>query len=260
MDLNLTGKTVLVTGGSKGIGLGVAKAMAAEGAALHLVSRSADNLAAGKQAIREHYDVEVAVHAHDLSDSGAVDALAAACPKVDVLVNNAGAIPGGDLDAVDEARWREGWDLKVFGYVNMTRRYYRLMREQGHGVIINVVGLAGERPDYGYVAGSAGNAALMAFTRTVGGVSLDHGVRVLGVNPGPVETDRIAALFRTKAKSEFGDEERWRDYFKALPKGRPATVEEVADVVAFLASERAAYMSGIIVTVDGGAAARPAGS
>ena len=100
MDLNLTGKTVLVTGGSKGIGLGVAKAFAAEGSALHLVSRSAENLAAGKKAIQERHDVEVALHAHDLSDSSAVDALVSACPKIDVLVNNAGAIPGGDLDAV----------------------------------------------------------------------------------------------------------------------------------------------------------------
>ena len=83
-----------------------------------------------------------------------------------------------------------------------------------------------------------------------------YGVRVLGVNPGPVETDRIVRLFRAKARSEFGDEERWRDYFEVLPKGRPATVEEVADVVVFLASERAAYLSGTIVAIDGGLAAR----
>ncbi len=258
MDLQLTGKTVLVTGGSKGIGLGVAQAFAAEGCGLHLVSRSPDNLDAAKAAIHESHDVAVTLHAHDLSDSAAVTALAESCPEVDILVNNAGAIPGGDLDTVDEASWRQAWDLKVFGYLNMTRVYYGAMRRRGRGVILNVIGLAGEKPDHGYVAGSAGNAALMAFTRAIGGVSLDHGVRVLGVNPGPVETERIVRLFQAKAESEFGDAGRWRDYLKVLPKGRPASVPEIAEVVVFLASERAAYMSGTIVTIDGGAAARSA--
>jgi NAD(P)-dependent dehydrogenase (short-subunit alcohol dehydrogenase family) len=110
--------------------------------------------------------------------------------------------------------------------------------------------------DAGYVAGSAGNASLMAFTRAVGSTSLDGGVRVVGVNPGAVETQRIERLFRTRAEQDFGDSGRWREYFAALPLGRPAKPEEVADVIVFLASERAAYVSGTIVTIDGGFAAR----
>src|SRR5207253_389391 len=124
------------------------------------------------------------VHALDLSQSASVDRLASACGEVDILVNNAGAIPGGTLDMIDEKRWREAWDLKVFGYVNMTRAFLDLMVRRGHGVIVNVIGLAGEKFDAGYVAGSSGNASLMAFTRAVGSTSIDKGVRVVGVNPG----------------------------------------------------------------------------
>ena len=130
------------------------------------------------------------------------------------------------------------------------------MRERGRGVIVNVIGLAGEKYDSGYIAGTTGNASLMAFTRGIGSTSIDHGVRILGVNPGAVATDRIRTLLTTRAESEFGDGSRWQEFFSKLPLGRAASVEEVANVVVFLASERASYLSGIVVTIDGGQAAR----
>ena len=256
MDLELGGKTVLITGASKGIGRGCAELFAAEGANLHLTARSGDLLEAASRAIRSSHQVDVRIHPLDLSRRGAAETLAERCGDADVLVNNAGAIPGGDVDLVDESRWREAWDLKVFGYINTTRQFYRLMRERGAGVIVNVIGLAGEKFDAGYIAGTTGNASLMAFTRGIGGASIDHGVRILGVNPGAVATDRIRTLLTTRAESEFGDGSRWQEFFSKLPLGRAASVEEVANVVAFLASARASYLSGIIVTVDGGQAAR----
>jgi NAD(P)-dependent dehydrogenase (short-subunit alcohol dehydrogenase family) len=255
MDLELSGKTVLVTGGSKGIGLACAEAFAAEGCQVHIVARTADELARQRDRLQAEHGVKVVDHALDLSSGASVDELVERCTTPDIVVNNAGAIPGGDLDAVDEARWREGWDLKVFGYVNMTRRYLPMMRERGYGTIVNVVGLAGEKFDAGYVAGSAGNAALMAFTRAVGGTSLDHGVRVVAVSPGPTETDRIATLLKGRAEREHGDPSRWKEYLQRLPGGRAALPREVADVVVFLASERASYVSGVVVTIDGGQAA-----
>ena len=256
MDLNLHGKTALVTGASKGIGLAVAKALAAEGCNLHLVARGRETLEAAREAIRKRHQVAVALHPLDLSRSESVGQLAESCRDVDILINNAGAIPGGTIDMIDEARWRAAWDLKVFGYINLTREFLALMAKRGRGVIVNVVGLAGEKMDAGYVAGSAGNAALIAFTKAVGSTSLDKGVRVLGCNPGPVETDRIVTLMKTRAEREFGDASRWQEYLKKLPLGRAAKAEEVADLVAFLASERAGYISGTVTNIDGGLGAR----
>ena len=256
MDLNLHGKTALVTGASKGIGLAVAKALAAEGCNLHLAARGKETLEGAREAIRKRHQVAVALHPLDLSRSESVGQLAESCRDVDILVNNAGAIPGGTIDMIDEARWRAAWDLKVFGYINLTREFLALMAKRGRGVIVNVVGLAGEKMDAGYVAGSAGNAALIAFTKAVGSTSLDKGVRVLGCNPGPVETDRIVTLMKTRAEREFGDASRWQEYLKKLPLGRAAKAEEVADLVAFLASDRASYISGTVTNIDGGLGAR----
>jgi NAD(P)-dependent dehydrogenase (short-subunit alcohol dehydrogenase family) len=256
MDLNLHGKTALVTGASKGIGLAVAKALAAEGCNLHLAARGKETLEAAREAIRKRHQVAVALHPLDLSRSESVDQLAESCRDIDILVNNAGAIPGGTIDMIDEARWRAAWDLKVFGYINLTRAFLALMEKRGRGVIVNVVGLAGEKLDVGYVAGSAGNAALIAFTKAIGSTSLDKGVRVLGCNPGPVETDRIVMLMKTRAEREFGTASRWQDYLKKLPLGRAAKAEEVADLVAFLASDRAGYISGTVYNIDGGLGAR----
>ena len=256
MDLNLHGKTALVTGASKGIGLAVAKALAAEGCNLHLAARGKETLEAAREAIRKRHQIAVALHPLDLSRSESVGQLAESCRDIDILVNNAGAIPGGTIDMIDEARWRAAWDLKVFGYINLTREFLALMAKRGRGVIVNVVGLAGEKMDAGYVAGSAGNAALIAFTKAVGSTSLDKGVRVLGCNPGPVETDRIVTLMKTRAEREFGDASRWQEYLKKLPLGRAAKAEEVADLVAFLASDRAAYISGTVTNIDGGLGAR----
>ena len=256
MDLNLQGKTALVTGASKGIGLAVAKVLAEEGCNLHLVARGKEALEAARETIRKRHQIAVALHPLDLSLSQSVGQLAESCRDIDILINNAGAIPGGTLAMIDEARWRAAWDLKVFGYINLTRAFRALMEERGRGVIVNVVGLAGEKMDAGYVAGSAGNASLIAFTKAVGSTSLDKGVRVVGCNPGPVETDRIVTLMKTRAEREFGDAGRWQDYLKKLPLGRAAKAEEVADLVAFLASDRASYISGTVYNIDGGLGAR----
>lgn len=256
MDLKLTGRTALVTGASKGIGLGIAKWLAAEGVNVCLVSRSANALDAGATEIRRTANVAVKTLAADLSKPADRQKVVDAFPDIDILVNNAGAIPGGAIDDVDDATWREAWDLKVFGYINLTRAYVAKMKSRKSGVILNIVGLGGEKLDYNYIAGSAGNASLIAFTRALGGTSPEFGVRVLGINPGPVMTDRIVMLNKTRAKKLLGDENRYREMFAKMPFGRAATVDEIAAMAVFLVSDLSSYTSGTMVTIDGGLAHR----
>ncbi|HEY0540881.1 MAG TPA: SDR family oxidoreductase [Actinoallomurus sp.] len=244
MDLHLRGKRALITGASKGIGAAVAGVLAEEGCDLHLAARGAEALEDLAQRLRDSHGVDVSVHAVDLRQAADIERLAAAAPDIDILINNAGDIPAGSLTDVDQDTWRHAWELKVYGYIDLTRLVYRRMRERGHGVIINDIGAAGERPDANYIAGSAGNAALMAFTKALGGHSLRDGIRVVGVNPGPVETERITAMMNASAG--------FRAKTTELPAGRVARPREIADMMAFLASDRSAYTSGVIVTIDGG--------
>jgi len=256
MDLQLKGRTALITGGSRGIGFGVAQALAAEGCNLHLASRTAADLDAARAKIAAAHKVEVTCHPLDLSAGENAVKLAKACGPVDILINNAGAIPQGNITALDDKTWRQSWDLKLFGFVNLTREVYRGMCERKRGVIINVIGTAGERPTAFYIAGSMANSALMTMSRALGAESPNYGVRVIGLNPTATETDRGVMRWREQAQKEFGDPERWREMTKSFPFGRPAKVDEVANVIAFLASDRASYVSGTVVTVDGGASAR----
>ena len=139
---------------------------------------------------------------------------------LDILVNNAGAIPPGDLLSVDDEKWRHAWDLKVFGYISFCRAVYAQMKPRRAGVIVNVIGAAGESFPTGYIAGAAGNASLMAFTRALGKGAPADGLRVVAINPGPVETDRLVMLRRAEAQAKFGDPERWRELSAGMPFGR----------------------------------------
>jgi 3-oxoacyl-[acyl-carrier protein] reductase len=248
MDLQLAGKTALITGASKGIGRAAAERLAAEGAHVVLVSRTATDLAAAKAAIVQQSKVQIDTVAVDLSHSSAVGQLARDFPMIDILVNNAGAI--------DEQTWRKAWDLKVFGYINMCRAYYALMKDRGSGVIINVTGNAAQTHDPEYICGVAGNAALTAFSQSLGSISARHGIRVISLNPGPVETERLVNLMKKKAKDRTGNADNWRELFKPLPFGRGCAPDEVGAMIAFLASERCSYNSGSVVTIDAGLSAR----
>src|ERR1700735_4550628 len=190
MDLKLTGRTALVTGSSKGIGLAVAQWFAREGVNVCLVARSGDRLEQEGAAIAKETGVTVRTLAADLADAAARERVFQTFPDVDILVNNAGAIPGGSLDDVDEAAWRAGWDLKVYGYVGLTRLYLRMMRERKRGVIINIIGLGGERLHANYIARAMGDAGLRGFHRALGGGGAPHAGAVVAAPPGPGCADR----------------------------------------------------------------------
>lgn len=252
MDLKLRGLTAVVTGASKGIGEAVAHELAQEGCHLHLAARSKDQLEALANNLRAAHKVTVTAHACDLSRSVDVLALADAVGTPDILVNNAGAIPSGNIQDIDEARWRAAWDLKVFGYVGLTRALLPKMYARGKGAIVCVIGSAGLNPNPNYLYGCMGNAALNMFVRALAMETFNKGVRVCAVNPGATMSDRWVYLARENARRKLGDPERYMELATDYPGKRPATVQEVAAAVAFFASERSSYTSGSQLTIDAG--------
>ncbi len=246
MELGLKGKSVLITGSSKGIGLACAKAFAAEGCAVHLAARSTELLAKAKADIESRHKVPVNVHLCDLRAPGAVKTLAQTCANIDILINNAGDIPGGNIENVNEELWRHAWELKVFGYINLTREMITRMKARGNGVIVNIVGMAGVTHPSEYICGAMGNAALEAFTKAAGKGSIEYGVRVLGMHPPATRTDRIIQLNKTIAKQKFGDESRWEELLKQTRVIEP---EQVADTALFFASQRANHLSGVMLNL-----------
>jgi len=252
MDLQLAGKKVLVTGGSKGIGLAIGEAFAAEGANVILVSRSADALTAAANGIRARHQANVTTHAADLSQEDARTSTMARFPDIDILVNNAGAIPGGSILDMSMAKWTEAWALKVMGYVHMTQMALQQMKPRKSGTVINIIGMAGPAPRWDYICGSMGNAGLNAFTKGVGSGAAEFGVRVFGINPAATRTDRIMTLTKTRAKTTFGDESRWEELLGSLPFGRLKEPQEVAALTVMLAAPQVAYLSGTVIDMDGG--------
>jgi NAD(P)-dependent dehydrogenase (short-subunit alcohol dehydrogenase family) len=248
MDLDLRGRTVLITGGSQGIGLATARAFAVEGCHLHLAARTESRL----REITGAFGGHVEIHSIDVGIGDNARALAHACDDVDILVNNAGAVPGGSLEEIDEARWRTAWNLKVLGYINLTREIYGEMAARGRGVIVNVIGTAGNITPASYIAGVSGSASLVAFTQALGGISLDRGVRIVGVSPGDVLNERGISFLRQQAAETLGDPERWRERLANQPGKRAATEQDIANAIVFLASDRAGYISGEVLAVDGG--------
>jgi NAD(P)-dependent dehydrogenase (short-subunit alcohol dehydrogenase family) len=245
MDLGLKGKTVLITGGSKGIGLACARAFVEEGCTVHLAARDRARLEQASAGLNG----KAKIHPADLRDAAALGALANACGDVDILVNNAGDIPGGTLDAMDEAKWRHAWELKVFAYVNLTRALFARMKARGSGVIVNVIGMAAVSTPFEYICGATANAGLEAFTKALGKGSIEHGVRVVGVHPPSTRTDRILQVMKGAAKAKFGDENRYEELIRAGSFGRMIEPEQVGDTVAFLASPRAGQLSGVVLNL-----------
>lgn len=251
MKLGLENKVVVVTGGSKGIGLACAKAFLEEGARVGIVSRSRDNLA---RAAAELGRVEI--EAADLIDAEdarrAVDALEAAMGPIDILVNSAGAARRAAADDLTPALWRAAMDAKYFSYINVIDPVIKRMAARGSGVVVNVIGIGGKIPATIHLAGGAANAALMLATAGLANAYAARGVRVVGINPGLTATTRVAEGMKADAAAKgITEEEALQAGIARIPLGRMAEPEEIATVALFLASDRASYITGVNLSMDG---------
>lgn len=257
MDLGLAGRVALVTGGSLGIGRATALGLAREGCALAIVARRQGPLAEAAERIRGETGAEVLAVPADLTRDEdarrAVDTAAQRYGGLDVVVNCAGAAPGGLLEGLTEEQWLQGLQLKFLGYVRVTRAALPHLLRRGGGAIVNVVGNDGIKPAYWEIVPGAANAAGLNLTQAIAEQYGPRGIRINAVNPGPVDTGRWDGLVRQMARDkELSYEEADRLSRSSLPLGRLCRPEEVADVVLFLASQRASYVNGAMVTVDGG--------
>lgn len=252
MQLGLEGKVAIVTGGSKGIGQATALGLIAEGASVLVCAR-------GKEALEETVRLAggegriIGMQA-DLTQGEVIKAVVARCVevfgRVDILVNNAGSARPGEFLKLPDDAWLDDWTLKFFGYMRMAREVLPHMRDQKSGVIINIIGTGALKPMGSYMIGGAANAALNHFTKALADEGAKHGVRVVGINPGPILTERLQRFLSTFSPGSADAEEAMR---KMTPLGRVGKSEEVADLVLFLVSERAAFIHGANITIDGGA-------
>jgi len=258
MDLGLKGKVALVTGGSQGIGFAIARALALEGARVSTCARTGSILEEAAGRIRAETGAEVFTVVADLVQAEAIRTVVAktvaAFGRVDILVNNAGSTERGDfLTLPDEQYWAD-WNGKLFAAIRLSREVFPHMRRQGWGRIINIVGLAGRNPAPAFMTGGTGNAALLNFTKALADLGAPHNILVTAVNPSTTRTPRWERRVAARAAAEGKPlEEAIREEHARMPLGRIAEPEEVAAVVVFLASERASYVTGTSVAVDGGA-------
>lgn len=255
MDLELSGKHVLVTGGSRGIGLSCARAFLREGAKVSLVGRTPANVDAAVAALKAEGH-EAAGHCADLTDAAAaarlVDAVEAAGGPVDVLINSAGAARRTPFNELQPQNWHDAMQAKFFTYIHVMDPLIKRMGKRGSGSIVNVIGMGGKVATTIHLAGGAANAALMLATAGLAAAYGPRGVRVNAVNPALTLTDRMAEGLAADARARNQSTEQiLRDATAKLPLGRIATPEDIADAVAFLASARAGYVSGAILSMDG---------
>lgn len=261
MDLHLKNHHVLITGGSKGIGLACAKVFLEEGAKVSLVARDMTTLNAAKQSLVEQIAGSadrIQVYSADLKNADsalqALDAAEKTFGPLNVLVNSAGAAKRAAPQDLKPEVWRDAMDSKFFTYINMIDPAIKRMGQRGKGVVINVVGAGGKVASTLHISGGSANAALMLASAGLAAAYAPYGVRVNAVNPAATLTERLKEGLSVAAKHEnISEDHAMAQATKKVPMGRLASPEEVADTVVYLASDRASYVTGTILTMDGAA-------
>jgi NAD(P)-dependent dehydrogenase (short-subunit alcohol dehydrogenase family) len=252
VDLGLTGKVVLITGGSKGIGLACARAFSGEDAKVAVVSRSRENLERAISVSGAACSIVA-----DLTRSDAARDMVRECQDklgdIDILINSAGAAKRYLPDDLNAAAWHAAMDAKYFTYIHAMDAVLPQMGLRGSGSVVNVIGMGGKVATSYHLPGGAANSALMLATVGLAQVYGPKGVRINAINPGATLTDRVREALRIEAMARKSSEEEVLAQGQArVPLKRYATAEEVADVALFLASKRASYVTGALIPMDGG--------
>ena len=258
MDLHLRDQHILITGGSKGIGLACAEAFLQEGARVTLVSRDAGNLARARERLAAHGAHRIHTHAADLRDANAaqaaLDAAEGAMGAVDVLVNSAGAAKRMPAPELTPQAWQDAMQAKYFSYIHMIDPTIKRMAQRGRGNIVNVVGNGGKVASPIHLPGGAANAALMLASAGLAAAYGPQGIRVNAINPGATRTERLQEGLSADARAQgIGTDEAMQRAVARIPLGRMAEPEEIARAVLFLASDVASYVTGVCMTMDGAA-------
>lgn len=257
MDLKLQGKTALVTGGSRGIGLAIARSLASERCNVAICALNAGKLAEVATQLSKETGARVEGFPADLTSPDEtqkmVEAVIEQFGRVDILINNAGAAPGGVLETLTEDDWAVALQLKFMGYVRVMKHVVPHMVRQGKGRVVNLIGNDGIKHSYWEIAPGAANAAGQNLTMSLAGQYAKHNVTFAAVNPGPVRTERWDGLVKAMARDmKISVEDADKLAPRSIPVGRIAEPEEVADIVTFLASDRAHYINGSMIEIDGG--------
>ena len=257
MDLHLKDHHILITGGSKGIGLACAQAFLLEGARVTLVSRDVDNLSHAQARLRQAFPhVQVNTVAADLRNaSQAEQAVAQAQAQggdIDVLINSAGAAKRTPPNELTAQSWHDAMDAKYFSTIHVLDPVTRAMAARGRGAVVNIIGAGGKVANPIHMPGGAANAALMLVTAGMAAAYGPQGVRVNAINPGQTLTDRLKEGMAAEARMKGITAEQAQQQATArIPLGRMAQPEEIANAAVFLASGKASYISGVVLTMDG---------
>jgi NAD(P)-dependent dehydrogenase (short-subunit alcohol dehydrogenase family) len=251
MTQSFASKNILVTGGSKGIGLACAKTFLKAGAAVAIASRSQANIDDALKNLPGAIGFAADL-TNEESAAALIGAVEAKLGPIDILINSAGAArrtPPADLTP---AAYRAAMDAKFFSYINITDPLIKRMGQRQSGVIINIIGAGGKIASPTHIAGGSANAALMLATAGLAQAYAGQNIRVIGINPGLTETSRVSEGMTAEAKLQNITQEEARTRAIArIPIGRMATPQDIANTALFLASEAASYITGITLTMDG---------